>query len=63
MRRCEHKERAAAAIVYLTSLESKVKASGARFGPLQNGCPVDVVASLGKLKSNCLMALLNLSSN
>ena len=33
----------------LTSLESNVSASGARFGPLQNGWPELVTASLGKL--------------
>lgn len=36
----------------LTSLESNVNGSGARFGLLQNGWPVFVTASLGRLNSN-----------
>lgn len=36
----------------LTSLESKVNGSGARLGPLQNGCPEVVTASFGKLYSS-----------
>jgi len=46
----------------LTSLELKVRGSGARLGPLQNGWPVVVVASFGRLNKSCWIALLYLSS-
>lgn len=42
----------------LTSFELNVNGSGALFGPLQNGCPVLVTASFGKLNNNCRMSLL-----
>ena len=46
-----------------TLLESNVRGSGARFGPLQNGWPVEETASRGRLNNNCWMLKLNFSSN